>query len=470
MSKLTELSIRQYRPSAKRREIRDNQAPSLYLVIQPKPSGAMSWALRFRRPSGQPAKLTLGHVDLADEPTDAPVVGGPLTLGQARELAANIARQRARGLDVIEEHKARRSRQATAAATAAANSFMVVAREFFVDHKTKKWQQRPRHWRAEARLLGLDYPRDGDPAHAEPKVRPGSLAATWADKPVTDIDSHDIHTVIDEARKLGLPGLPRRNGGISEARGRKMHAALSGLFRWALQQRKVTVNPTIGVWHPGPGPARERVLSEPERRWFWKACQHEQVGVYGPLFQMLLLTGARLGEVTGMTYSELSDDLTLWTIPGARTKNHREHQLALPALARSVIGGLRRIENHEGLVFTSSGKKLSGFNKAKIQLFQAMLAVARAENHAVTIPPWTLHDLRRTAATGMADLGILPHVIEAVLNHVSGSRAGVAGIYNRAAYREEGRTALERWAVYIEGIVSGQPANVINIRRPVGAL
>jgi hypothetical protein len=167
---------------------------------------------------------------------------------------------------VVEEQKARRSRQATAAARAAANSFAAVAREFFIDHKTKKWQQRPRHWRADARLLGLNYPRDCDPANTEPQVIPGSLAATWADKPVTDIDSHDIHTVIDEARKLGLPGLPRRNNGISEARGRKMHACLSNLFRWAQQQRKVTVNPCVGVWHPGAPPARERALTEAESR------------------------------------------------------------------------------------------------------------------------------------------------------------------------------------------------------------
>jgi hypothetical protein len=98
MSKLTELSIRQYRPSAKRREIRDNQAP-LYLVIQPKPSRSMSWAMRFRRPDGRAAKLTLGTVDLSAEPSDAPVIGGALTLHQARELAAKIARERARGLD-----------------------------------------------------------------------------------------------------------------------------------------------------------------------------------------------------------------------------------------------------------------------------------------------------------------------------------------------------------------------------------
>jgi integrase len=462
MPKLTAPTIRTYRPGSKRREIPDTQAPGLHLVIQPKPSRTMSWALRFRRPDNRAAKMTLGRVDLADEPSDAPVIGGALTLGQARELAAKIARKRARGLDVIEEHKAQRSRQYTEAANRSANSFATVAREFFVDHKTKKWQQRPRHWREDARLLGLDYPRDSDPAHTEPQVISGSLASVWASKAVTEIDSHDIHTVVDEARKLGLPGLPRHNSGISEARGRKMHAALSGLFRWAQQQRKVTVNPCVGVWHPGAPPARERVLTEAELKLFWQAC--EQISPpYGPLFQILLVTGQRLAEVTGMTRAELGEDGTLWTIPGSRTKNHRTHVVPLPPLGRAIIERAAPVESPSGLVFTISGKLLTGFSRTKSELDRIMATLARAEGRDVAA--WRLHDLRRTCATAMADdLSILPHVVEAVLNHVSGSKAGVAGVYNRAAYAAESKTALQRWSAYLEGLFAGR-ANVVSLSR-----
>lgn len=408
--------------------------------------------------------MTLGTVDLSDEPSDAPVIGGALTLGQARELAAKLDRERKRGIDVIEEQKARRSRQATTAAEQRTNSFTVVAREFFVDHKTKKWQQRPRHWRADARLLGLNYPPDCDPAHTEPQVIPGSLASTWADKPVTDIDGHDIHTVIDEARKLGLPGLPRRNNGISEARGRKMHAALSNLFRWAQQQRKVTVNPTIGVWHPGAPPARERALTEAELKLCWRAS--EQIGPpYGPLFQLLALTGQRLKEVTGMTRAELSEDGTLWTIPGSRTKNHRTHLVPLPPLCRAIIERMASVESPSGLVFTISGKLLTGFSRAKSELDRIMATLGGRD-----VAGWRLHDLRRTCATGIGELGILPHIVEASLNHISGAKAGVAGIYNVAEYAAEKKAALERWAAHVEGLVSGTPTNVVAIRRPVGAL
>jgi integrase len=164
----------------------------------------------------------------------------------------------------------------------------------------------------------------------------------------------------------------------------------------------------------------------------------------------------------------LSEDGTSWTIPGSRTKNHRTHLVPLPPLARAIIERMAPVESPSGYVFTISGKLLSGFSKAKVELDQSMATLARAEGRDAGA--WRLHDLRRTCATGMADMGILPHVVEAVLNHVSGSKGGVAGVYNRAAYAAESKAALERWAVHVEGIVSGQPANVVAIRRPAGAL
>jgi Arm DNA-binding domain len=234
--KLTVASVKKYKPHAKRREIADSGAPGLFLIIQAQPSGLKSWALRFRRPDGRPAKLTLGRVDLSGiEPADAPVLGGALTLRQAHQLANEIDRKRARGIDVVEEHKPTHSQQRAAARDRAVSSFGTVAREFFADHETK-WHARPRHWRSDARLLGLVYPSDRDPAHTKPEVVAGSLATTWSSKPVVEIEGYNIHTAVDEARKIGIPGMPPRNRGTSEARGR------------------------------GAPPARERVLSEAEIR------------------------------------------------------------------------------------------------------------------------------------------------------------------------------------------------------------
>jgi integrase len=247
---------------------------------------------------------------------------------------------------------------------------------------------------------------------------------------------------------------------------------LSGLFKWALQKRKVTVNPCIGVWHPGAPPARERVLTEAEIRWLWKAS--DEIGSpFGAVFQLLLLTGARLAEVTGMRHGELSENGAIWTIPGERTKNHRTHLVPLPPLACEIIADIPRIESPAGFVFTTAGKRpVSGFSKAKPQLDREMLKQARSEAKdagrdptKITVADFRLHDLRRTAATGMADLGVQPHIIEAVLNHVSGHKAGVAGIYNRAVYAAEKQAALERWAAHVEGIVSGRPTKVVRMRR-----
>ena len=158
---LTSAAVAKYVPRPQRREIPDAKARGLYLCIFP--SGVKSWVLRFRRPDGRPAKLTLGAVS-DEESADEPELGAPLTLGMARELAARINRQRARGIDVIEENKARKHRERAAALQNATNSFGAAVREFFVDHKTRRWQTRPRRWRGDARLLGLDWLRNCDPA------------------------------------------------------------------------------------------------------------------------------------------------------------------------------------------------------------------------------------------------------------------------------------------------------------------
>jgi integrase len=466
MTALTVAAVRKYAPQAQRRELRDTQAPGLYLIIQPKPKGTKSWAMRFRRPDGRAAKLTLGRVELADvEPKDEPVLGGALTLRQARQLANKIDRERARGLDVIAEHSAQKHRERVAAVQRSASSFTVAAREFFAEYKVRRWAARPRRWREDARLLGLRYPPNSDPADAEPEIIRGGLAAIWADKPMAEITDDDVYAVVDGARRHGVPGLPRRSRGASDARGRKMHGALSVLFRWLLRHRKVRANPCIGVERPGPPPQRERALSEQEVRWFWLAC--DKLGApYGSLFKLLLLTGARLDEGTGMRRPELSEQGATWIVPSERTKNHRPHLVPLPPLARTVIASAPQLQSAGAFVFTYSGTPLSGFSRAKVKLDAAMLEVAREEDPAAQLAPWRLHDLRRTVSTIMHErLGILPHVVEAVLNHVSGHKAGVAGTYNVAEYRQEKQTALARWANHIEALVNGQSAKVTPMRR-----
>lgn len=156
----------------------------------------------------------------------------------------------------------------------------------------------------------------------------------------------------------------------------------------------------------------------------------------------------------------------MWALPGERTKNRRPHIVPLPPAACDLLASVRVLAGKPGYVLTTTGRSpISGFSKIKRRLDAAMIVAARKENDDAAIPPWRLHDLRRTAATGMAEIGIAPHIVEAALNHISGAKAGVAGTYNRAAYAAEKKAALERWAAHVLGIVTKQPAKVVPLRK-----
>ena len=449
MPVLTVPSVRKYAAGTERREIPDSKAAGLYLIIQPKPKGTKTWALRFRRPvqngKRKPAKMTLGRVDLDEtETSDKPVIGGSLTLRQARVLAAEIDRQRAQGLDVIEEYKAAQRRKSATEQDRAANVFGSLVRKFFVEYRTRKWKTRPRRWRDDAALLGLRWPAGSDPATVEPEFVEGGLAKTWQDKPVADLDGHHIHTVIAE---LGDSG-----------RARKTHAVLSVFFAWLLKQpiRPVASNLAAGVHRPGPPPPRERVLTDDEIVAFWRGCDGVNAP-FGALFKFMLITGCRLREAAGMKRVELSQD-GIWVVPALRSKNHREFSLSLPPLALDIINSLPVIEG--GYVFTTRGDvPVSGFSVAKRQLDAAITKVA---GHAVE--DFRLHDLRRTCATNLAKLGVALPVIERCLNHTSGSFGGIVGVYQKHEFADEKADALQRWAKHLIGLTAQKSDKAVSMR------
>jgi integrase len=440
---LTAVAVAKMRPGKERREISDAGCPGLYLVIQP--SGAKGWALRYRRPDGRPAKLVLGSVFAktaeTKEPDTVPAIGGHMTLAAAHRLVSSLRHEVAQGRDPAAAHLKEKKQRRILAAEATGNTFAAAARDFIAQHSSKK----VRRWREQARLLGLE------PETLAPI--PKGLADRWAVRPVAEIDGHDIHAIVDETRRLGAPGLERRSSGPTESRARAMFAVLSKLFAWLIQHRRVEVNPCTSVHRPESSKARDRVLSNSEIARFWRAT--DAAGEpFGGLLKLLLLTGCRLNEVAGMKHGEIDDDGTQWLIPGERTKNHRAHVVPLPPVARDILQGVERIERCEFVFSTTGRSPVSGWSNIKERL--------DAEIKPTT--PWVLHDLRRTAATGMAELGIAPHIIEAALNHVSGARAGVAGTYNRAAYAPEKKAALERWAAHVEGLVTGKASTVTPLR------
>jgi integrase len=443
---LTDAAVRKFKASKARREIRDGQCAGLYLVIEP--TGHKSWALRFRRPNGKSAKLHLGTVDFSGfEAKDAPVRGTPLTLAGARALAAEVHRQRRRDRerDVVADYAAEKRRRHATREASAKSTFAAAARDFVEEYARKK----QRRWPETARLLGLDPKK-------ELAIIRGSLVDRWVDNPIAKIDGHDIFGVVEETRRSGAPGLERRNDGPTESRARAMLSCLSTMFGWLVQKRRVEKNPCAGLHREAPE-ARDRVLTDAEIAVFWRACG-EVSEPFGRVLRLLLLTGCRLNEVAGMRREELSQDGATWDIPGTRTKNRRPHTVPLPSMARDILATVKPIVGKAGLIFTTTGKTpVSGWSKTKHRLDAAM-----------KIPSWRLHDLRRTFVTGLADLGIRPDVIELTVNHVSGMRGGIAGVYNRSELLTERRAALARWGQHIAGLVSGEPANVVSLagRKP----
>lgn len=253
---------------------------------------------------------------------------------------------------------------------------------------------------------------------------------------------------VDRARVAArLLEIARERGPISANRAR---AALSKFYTWAIGEGVAHTNPVQGTNRPAPEVARDRVLSDHELCLVWKLAGP---GDYGAIVRLLILTAARRDEVAAMCWPELQG--ATWTIPAERAKNGRPHVLELPPAAMAVLVGVERREGRD-LAFGSRSGPFSGFGKAKNDLDARMLADLQAERGAkAKLEPWRVHDLRRTAATRMADIGVQPHVVEAVLNHLSGSKAGVAGVYNRAAYREEKRAALALWADRVAELTKG---------------
>lgn len=437
---LTAAAVRNYQPGKARREIPDAGCSGLHLIVQP--NGRKSWAMRFRRPDGRPAKLTLGPVDMSGKELEGErVVRQPLTLAAARRLAAEIQRQRGQGKDVAADRKSAIARQSSS------STFGAATREFIENHAKKK----NRRWRETARLLGLRP--DGE------LIKDG-ISDRWSGRPISEITSHEIFDVADEVRRRGVPGLERRSAGLTDPMARRMHACLSRMFSWLIQNRKIERNPCAGLHRPEVSRARERVLSDDELRWFLTASGELGYPV-GPLLKVLVLTGQRVGEVAKMMRSELGEDdggRPIWTLLAARTKNKREHIVPLPPAVHEIVGEVRQVEGGPGYVFTTNGRAASAVgSKVKRHLDARM-----AELAGRPVAPWRIHDLRRTMASGLQRLGVPLPVTEKVLGHAGGSFAGIVGVYQVHEYSEEKRDALEKWATHVAAL---QAPNLVSMRR-----
>jgi integrase len=242
------------------------------------------------------------------------------------------------------------------------------------------------------------------------------------------------------------------HGSITALRAR---GALSSLYSWAMGMGLVEHNPVVGTFRPKDAEPRERVLNDHELATIWRSAGD---GAYGQVVKLLILTGARRAEVGGMRWSEIDRERAAWSVPANRTKNGRPLILPLQPIAMEIIQSVPERVGRDHLFGSRSADGLAHWH-AKADLDQRLGAV---------VQPWRLHDIRRTVATRMADLGVQPHVVEAVLNHYSGHRSGVAGIYNRSVYEREVRAALALWADHVRALVKGGERKIVRLKEKLG--
>ena len=388
---LTQRGVETAKPKAKRYGRPDGLVPGMQLVVQP--SGSKSYAL-FTRINGKLINVRLGPA-------------GVLTLAQAREEARAKLGMVAAGKD---------PRAVRREAHSAAETFAIVA-ERFVERHAKVHN---RKWRETARQLERD------------------VLPRWRHRPIDAITKPDVIALLDAIVDRGSPVAANRT-----------LATIRRLFGWCIERGTLETSPCDRVKKPGAETARDRVLGDSELALVWRAAD-ALAYPSGPLVQLLILSGQRRSEVSGMTWSELDPALTLWTLPRERVKNASEHTLPVSTAMRDILRSLPRIEGKAGYVFTTNGKApVSNFSKLKHNLDAAITA----QNGGTPITHWTLHDTRRGAATGMARLGVQLPTVERLLNHRSGSFGGVAGIYQRHDFRAEMASALVLWAQHVLALV-----------------
>jgi integrase len=271
----------------------------------------------------------------------------------------------------------------------------------------------------------------------------GSYFKPLHSHPITTIRRSDIATCIRtiiNSRSASTAAAARR------------HA--SALFTWAIAEGLLgdQAHPVEGSTRPEGSAARDHVLTDAELVAIWNACGNDD---HGRIVRLLILLGSRRQEIGGMRWSELNLEIGTWTLPRERSKNNHPHTITLPTPALDIIrSASRSSRDHLFGIHASNG--FMGWSDAKRKLNRRL---------ADTVKPWHLHDIRRSLATGMADIGIEPHIIEACLNHFSGHRRGVAGIYNRSSYERAVTAALARWSEHVLAMVEGRENKIVALQR-----
>jgi integrase len=267
----------------------------------------------------------------------------------------------------------------------------------------------------------------------------------WHSVPIVEINRRMVAQRISELAESNGPYLA----------GAARHT-LSDFFAWAIRSGLAEANPVLHTDSPIVGGPRERVVSDQELRRIWWALDNNN---YGKIVRLLILTGARLAEIGNLAWAEIDFEGALISLAANRTKNARPHTIPL---SPPVLEILQSCPQNRERLFSAKGSGFGGWTAYKTDLLHRL-----ADDGGEAVPQWTHHDFRRSISTALHDrFNVPPHVVEAILGHVSGYRTGVAATYNKASYIDERRRALTRWADHIMALVSGEPAEakVINLR------
>lgn len=361
------------------------------------PKGVKSYVLQYRVDGGPARRTTIG------------IHGSPWTTQTARKEAERLLMLVRQGVDPVEEARNAKRREKVL-------NFSSYCDQFVELYLLANW---PDTWPEQQRIL-------------ENVLKP-----RWGKKALTALKRADMVKLMDDY--ADRPGSRK-----------VIHSLLRKLFNWAVDREDIEISPLAGMKAPKACPSRRRVLGQEELICLWQATGQAS-WPWGPFVRLLLLTMQRRQEVAEMDWSEIDLEAKTWTLPAERAKNDEAHIIPLTEMAVAELAALYPQER--GFVFSTTGiTPVSGYSKAKRLLDERMLKVMQRRQkerggnpQSVKIDEWRLHDLRRTGATNLQALGIPIEVTEAVLNHISGTRAGIAGIYNRYKYEPEKRVALEAW-------------------------
>lgn len=428
--RISKASVDAVEPSAKGDvTVWDDRIVGFGLKVTPVGSKVYFYRYRVSRP-GQasqtaPRKYTIGR-------------HGSLTPDQARKRAQELAALVSQGVDPRQQE------------------LDAIADQDQADRQVQE-QERARRDLAFSRIADLWLAHyEGEMARRKSSVDMAKLVVNrylrpaLGTLPIPGIGRAELQPILD--------AIPVHKRGMRRA----VFAYASVLWGWALRRGYVDANLLTAMEKPPAPAARERVLSDEELILTWRATQTAPL-VWGVFFRLLVLTGQRRSEVSDMMWDELDRNAAVWTIPPARAKNGKAHLVPLSGAAVEQIdlaaGG--QVWPKQGYVLTTTSRSaVSGISKAKAALDVAITGL----NEGAAIDQWRLHDLRRTVATGLQRLGVRFEVTEAVLNHVSGAKGGVAGVYQRHDWAAEKRAALAAWSAHVEGLVTGADStNVVRL-------